>query len=59
MNMQALATPASRRSHSNGVAWMKKPLSAMNTVAASAPPSSNVPGAMRRSSAGVASAPSR
>jgi len=59
MNMKALATPASRRCSKSGAASRKKPHSPMNNVASTAPTSIKAPGGPRRSSSGVASAPSR
>ena len=59
MNTVALAAPASKRCNSNGVACVKKPLKPINTVASTAPHTSNLPGAMRRSNSGVTSAPSK
>ena len=59
MNTSALATPASRRCTSRGVAAVKKPLSTMNTVASAEPQSSKAVGGARFNNQGVASAPIR
>ena len=59
MNTSALAPPASKRCSNSGVASVKKPLKAMNTVASAEPQSSKPVAGVRRNNQGVAKAPIR